>query len=173
MLASVMLEMQRLQSAASYTFADNPTLRRFVLYDIELCDDDTLYRVREGHGLPCAFLRIVRAGGTFIFVLKRPTPRSCPRTPKRPTSRAMAKSPSLSASPSNVSLPLHTHSYKCTCTHTHTHTRTPMQGLTGRGGGRVRGLRPAVFKEARSSSLPDLYDDLVRTGAGNKTPPRS
>ena len=34
-----------------------------------------------------------------------------------------------------------------------------------------RTLKPVIFKEGRSSSLPDMYEDLVRSSSGNSTPP--
>ena len=50
MISAVLLDMQRMQSTTPFAFAENPVLRRFVLYDIDLTDDDTLYRVRLHRG---------------------------------------------------------------------------------------------------------------------------
>jgi len=48
MISAVMLDMQRLQAAALYPIQENSLLRRFVLYDIDVVDDDVLYKVRCG-----------------------------------------------------------------------------------------------------------------------------
>ena len=176
MLASILLDMQRMQASASYTLQDNPVLRRFVLYDIDVIDDDTLYQVCFESPGPVhrdSALTLLRARVFFACCVRGA---SCPRQPNSGTKLEKARRPCPNALASTLqpATPLLTGHLARAQIAGRQCTRKLTQSSGGRRADGRRSGRARTFlraKEARSSSLPDMYEDLVRLN-GNKTPPQ-